>query len=152
MMERFTVGVASGYFDILHSGHVDYLEYAASCCDKLIVIVNNDSQVSLKGSVPFLDQNERMKIVAALHAVNEVVLSIDTDGSVSETLRIIGEKEILPVKFFNSGDRSPNNQSSKEDMVCRELGIEQVFLDLPKVNSSSSIKTKMAQSFDRATL
>jgi cytidyltransferase-like protein len=146
------IGVASGFFNPLHAGHVDYLEYAASRCDMLIVIVNNDLQVSLKGSVPFLDQNERMKIVAALHAVNEVVLSIDTDSSVSKTLRMIADDKCLPMRFFNSGDRSPDNQSSKEDEVCRELGIEQVFLDLPKVNSSSSIKTKIAQSFDRAIL
>ncbi len=151
-MKTFTIGVVSGYFNPVHGGHVDYLDHASLQCDKLIVIVNNDLQVSVKGSVPFLDQNERVKIVTALIPVDEVVLSIDTDGSVSETLRMIGEKEILPVKFFNSGDRSPDNQSSKEDEVCRELGIDQVFLDLPKVNSSSSIKTKIAQSFDRATL
>lgn len=53
--------VISGYFNPIHSGHIDYIQSAKKLGDKLIVIVNNDKQVSLKGSVPFQDEEERKR-------------------------------------------------------------------------------------------
>ena len=48
--------VASGYFNPIHAGHLDYLESAKKLADYLIVIVNNDKQVKMKGSDPFMDE------------------------------------------------------------------------------------------------
>ncbi|MBY0461541.1 MAG: adenylyltransferase/cytidyltransferase family protein, partial [Gemmataceae bacterium] len=48
------VVVASGYFNCLHVGHLRYLEAAAGLGGPLVVIVNSDRQVALKGSVPFM--------------------------------------------------------------------------------------------------
>ena len=44
------VGIISGYFNPIHTGHLDYIEGAARKCDLLYVIVNSDHQVGLKGS------------------------------------------------------------------------------------------------------
>ena len=52
------IAIVSGYFNPLHVGHLDYLETAKKISDKLIVIVNNDHQVSLKGSTPFMTKED----------------------------------------------------------------------------------------------
>src|ERR1041385_3957788 len=65
----------NGCFDLLHLGHVDYLEKAKSLGDKLIIGLNTDSSVSrFKGSErPLQDQNSRARILAALQFVDMVV-------------------------------------------------------------------------------
>jgi len=67
--------VTNGCFDILHSGHVQYLEQAAQLGDVLIVAVNSDDSVrQLKGdSRPINDLHERMSILAGLASVDKVV-------------------------------------------------------------------------------
>jgi len=104
--------------------------------NKLVVIVNNDKQQKLKGSVPFMSEEERATIIRNLKAVDEVVISIDTDTTVCETLRLI-----KPDIFANGGDRKADN--TPENEVCRELGIEQVWgIGGDKVQSSSWLKEK----------
>lgn len=70
-----SVVVTNGCFDILHVGHVTYLEAAASLGDHLIVAVNSDQSVSsLKGpSRPINPLDARMKVLAALESVSAVV-------------------------------------------------------------------------------
>ena len=67
---------ANGCFDLLHVGHVRYLEAARREADRLIVAVNADSAVrGLKGpGQPILSAAERAELVAALRAVNYVVI------------------------------------------------------------------------------
>ena len=72
--------VISGYFNPIHSGHIDYIKSAKQRGDVLVVIVNNDNQVELKGSVPFQNENERFKIVSNIKGVDRTVLSIDEDS------------------------------------------------------------------------
>lgn len=66
----------NGCFDILHLGHVDYLEKARNLGDRLIVGLNTDSSVSrYKGpSRPVQDQNSRARILSSLQFVDMVVL------------------------------------------------------------------------------
>ena len=147
------IGIFSGYFNPLHSGHLDALEGARSACDHLVVIVNNDRQVILKGSKPFMDEEHRARIVRSLKVVDKVFVSIDKDESVAQTLRFI-VKRIKDERggglkgffrndqylFFNSGDREPNNYNIKEVAICDSLYIRQVFLPMKKVYSSSELK------------
>ena len=121
---------ASGYFNPLHKGHVEYLEKAKSLGDKLVVIVNSDHQRKLKGSKEFMDQNERIAIVKALRCVDEVILSVDIDSTVCETLRML-----KPDVFAKGGDRF--NSEIPEAKVCKELGIEMVDGLGNKIQSSS---------------
>ena len=81
------VVVISGYFNPIHTGHLDYINAASDMGDKLVVIVNNDKQVSIKGSTPFMEEVQRMRIVNSIKGVNKTVLSIDIDGAVTETLK-----------------------------------------------------------------
>ncbi|MFP5380266.1 MAG: adenylyltransferase/cytidyltransferase family protein [Vicinamibacteria bacterium] len=71
-----TVAFANGCFDLLHVGHVRYLEAARREADRLIVAVNDDASVRrLKGeSRPVLSAEDRAELVAALAAVDYVVI------------------------------------------------------------------------------
>jgi D-glycero-beta-D-manno-heptose 1-phosphate adenylyltransferase len=73
---RHTIALANGVFDLLHVGHVRYLEAAAREADRLIVAVNSDASVRrLKGEGrPILDERGRAEIVAALRRVDRVVI------------------------------------------------------------------------------
>ncbi|MEL6535343.1 MAG: D-glycero-beta-D-manno-heptose 1-phosphate adenylyltransferase [Bacteroidota bacterium] len=66
----------NGCFDILHLGHVDYLEKARAKGDRLIVGLNTDQSVSrLKGpSRPLVNEQDRARVMAALQCVDAVVL------------------------------------------------------------------------------
>lgn len=66
----------NGCFDILHIGHVKYLQEAKSCGDFLVVALNTDASVQrLKGPTrPIQDENSRAEIMAALGAVDFVTL------------------------------------------------------------------------------
>jgi cytidyltransferase-like protein len=49
------IGIVSGYFNPIHQGHIEYINAAKDECDYLVVIVNNDDQVKLKGSAVFMN-------------------------------------------------------------------------------------------------
>lgn len=79
----------NGCFDILHLGHVDYLEKARELGDKLIVGLNTDDSVKrLKGSErPLNNEDSRGRLIAALEFVDAVVFfSEDTPKELIETL------------------------------------------------------------------
>lgn len=79
----------NGCFDILHLGHVDYLEKAATKGTKLIVAINTDSSVKkLKGeNRPVNNEQARARILAALGFVDAVTFfSDDTPEAIIETL------------------------------------------------------------------
>src|SRR5680860_250427 len=80
------VVAVSGYFNPLHVGHLDMIEMAKKLGDKLVVIVNNDYQVKLKGSVPFMALADRVRIIESLKAVDEVFVSVDRDKTVCKSL------------------------------------------------------------------
>jgi D-glycero-beta-D-manno-heptose 1-phosphate adenylyltransferase len=71
-----THAFANGAFDILHVGHIRYLDAARREADRLIVAVNDDASVrGLKGAArPVLPQADRAELVAALRAVDYVVI------------------------------------------------------------------------------
>lgn len=125
--------VASGYFDPIHSGHLQYLEAAAKLGDRLIVIVNNDAQAILKKGRPFMLAEERREIVAALRCVSEAVISFDKDSTVRKTL-----EDIYPDVFAKGGDSTLENVPEKE--ICERLGIELVMgVGGGKIQSSSEL-------------
>ncbi|RYY12273.1 MAG: D-glycero-beta-D-manno-heptose 1-phosphate adenylyltransferase [Cytophagaceae bacterium] len=65
----------NGCFDLLHLGHVDYLEHARALGDRLVVGLNTDASVSaLKPGRPLQDETSRARILAALAFVDAVVL------------------------------------------------------------------------------
>jgi len=85
-----TVALANGCFDLLHVGHVRYLEGAAQEADVLVVALNDDASVrTLKGAGrPILDGASRAELIAALRCVDYVVLFPElTVGPLLEALK-----------------------------------------------------------------
>ena len=74
--EGRTIAFANGAFDLLHVGHIRYLEAAKQEGDRLVVAINDDESVrrSKGPSRPLLPQADRAELVAALRAVDYVVL------------------------------------------------------------------------------
>lgn len=145
MSRKQVIAIASGYFNPLHKGHIELFERAKEICDRLIVIVNNDVQRELKGSKEFQSEAERCKIISSLKPVDGVLLSIDTDRSVVESLKLLHERykklEIntpgLEYKliFINGGDQFSNTVA--ENDVCMEYEIYMIDGMGGKIQSSS---------------
>ena len=87
--EGRTVALATGCFDVLHVGHVRYLQGAAAEADRLIVAINDDPSVAdLKGpGRPILPAADRAELVAAVRGVHYVV--VFGERTVEPLLRLI---------------------------------------------------------------
>jgi cytidyltransferase-like protein len=109
----------SGYFDPIHIGHIEYFKKSKEIGTKLMVIVNNDDQASLKKGRAFMPCKERIQLIEELKCVDIVVESIDTDRTVCKTLSTVEPK---PAFFCNGGDQ--NNNTIPEGPVCQTRNIE----------------------------
>ena len=144
------IGIVSGYFNPLHTGHLDYIQSAAGYCDRLYVIVNNDEQVKMKGSKHFLDSESRVRIVNSVKGVHQAVLSIDEDPTVCRSIAYIYNSLEVPELgtklhdfiFMNGGDRKEGDVPEKE--VCDRLGIKMRYnIGGEKTESSSELLQKV---------
>ncbi len=130
--------IASGYFDPIHTGHIEYLKLSKQLGDKLIIILDNDYQCILKKGKPFMPQEERAEILKTIKYVDEVFLSIDQDKSVCESIKVIAEKfKNNKIIFTKGGDRF--SYEIPEARICKELGIEIIDNLGKKIQSSSNL-------------
>ena len=125
-----TVVITSWYFNPIHPWHIECLELCKDLWDELWVIVNNDNQAKLKTGkdTVFQDENFRMRVVSALKVVDNVMLSVDQDGSVCESIKEITKKikekygDDTVIYFWKGWDRFSWN--IPEVQVCKDLWIE----------------------------
>jgi glycerol-3-phosphate cytidylyltransferase/D-beta-D-heptose 7-phosphate kinase/D-beta-D-heptose 1-phosphate adenosyltransferase len=119
--------IVSGFFNPLHGGHLDMIEAAARLGDRLIVIVNNDVQQVIKKGKVILDQQNRARLLGALRDVEEVMIAVDDDPTVIESLRAVAQKypddELV---FANGGDRD-SEKVTPETEICHEYAITMLF-------------------------
>ena len=157
------IGITSGFVNPLHSGHLDLIDGAIeklgelsnySFYQELYFIVNNDAQVKIKGSQPFMDENERLRIIEHISGVDNAILSIDKDGTVAETIAKICELSLFSSDieckfyFFKGGDRSDSSKMPQSELdVCNKYNIEIVYGcgGFNKANSSSEILRKVRE-------
>jgi D-glycero-beta-D-manno-heptose 1-phosphate adenylyltransferase len=120
---------ANGCFDTLHVGHVRYLEGARSEGDVLVVAVNDDASVGgLKGpGRPLLNENARAELVAALRAVDYVVLF--HEPNVEPLLELL-----RPDVHAKGTDYSAETVPERE--VAARLGIRVAIVGDPKNHST----------------
>lgn len=131
-MKKEMIVAASGYFDPLHAGHIEYLRLAKEQGDKLVVIVNNDKQTVAKKGYEFMPFKERCEIIKALEFVDEVFPSVDEDGSVCKSI-----EAVKPHIFAKGGDRF--SYEIPEAAVCKALGIDIRDSLGMKIQSSSEL-------------
>ena len=125
-----TIVITSWYFNPIHPGHIECLELCKDLWDELRVIVNNDNQAKLKTwkDTVFQDESFRLKIVSSLRVVDNVMLSVDQDGSVCESIKEITKKirekywDDTILYFWKGWDRFSWN--IPEVQVCKDLWIE----------------------------
>lgn len=129
--------MTNGCFDILHPGHIDYLERARKLGDRLIVAVNDDKSISrLKGSSrPINELTNRMKMLAALSCVDWVIpFSEDTP----ERLYSI----ILPDVLVKGGDYSEDEIAGASQV--KASGGKVMILPFLEGHSTSQLIEKIA--------
>lgn len=133
------VVITSGYFNPLHIGHINLIREAKKIGDFLVVVVNNDEQVKIKGSIPFMPEQERIEIIKALRYADEVVLAADKDRSVAESLKMIAQRYPGQLLYFaKGGDRNAGNIPESEVKICEQFGIKVINgVGGDKVQSSS---------------
>lgn len=132
--------ITSGFFNPLHIGHINLIREAKKLGDYLVVIVNNDKQVKMKSSFPFMEEQERLEIIKTLRYADEVMLSIDTDDAFqSKSIDLIAKKySNCEIIFAKGGDRNFDNLPQCEKNVCAKFNIKVVSgVGGDKVQSSS---------------
>lgn len=140
------VVAVSGYFNPLHVGHLEMIQKAKTLGDKLVAIINNDYQVKLKGSVPFMSLADRVKIVSALRDVDEVFVAIDRDKTVKKSLL-----KLRPDIFANGGDRKSVNDVPEFE-ICQKCNIKMVDGLGKKIRASSVLIAEAAAKKEKLAL
>ncbi len=105
------VVMTNGCFDLLHLGHVDYLERARALGDVLVVAVNSDASVQrLKGpGRPIVSETARYRLLAALEAV-DTVLPFDADAP----LELI--RRVQPAVLVKGADYTPEQVVGADEL------------------------------------
>jgi D-glycero-beta-D-manno-heptose 1-phosphate adenylyltransferase len=126
------ITLANGCFDLLHVGHVRYLQAASELGGKLVVAVNSDDSVrALKGEGrPLIPAEERAELLAALAAVDAVV--------------IFGEKDVRPIireirPDFHAKGTDYTAESVPERDEVQTCGGRVIIVGDPKNHSASEI-------------
>lgn len=146
-----TVVITSWYFNPIHPGHIECFEACKELGDEVWVIVNNDEQAKAKTGKQevFQDQDYRMTIVSALKTIDFVMIAIDQDGSVCESIRAIsrlirqkyGDETIII--FGKWWDRFADNIPEVE--VCKQCNITIKDGLGSKIDNSSTYRAKTVQ-------
>lgn len=124
--------LANGCFDLLHVGHVRYLEAARALGDRLVVGLNSDRSVTqLKGpGRPRVPEAERAELLLALRAVDYVIRFDEPDvGRLLQMLR----------PMFHAKGTDYRVETVPEYELARRLGIQTVIVGDAKQHSSSSM-------------
>ncbi len=126
----------NGCFDLVHLGHVDYLEKAAALGDRLVIAVNSDASVSrLKGaSRPILDENARTRLLAALEFVAGVVVFTNDTPQ-----QLIGY--LLPDILVKGADYKVEEVAGHQEVLANGGSVE--LIELVNGYSTSSIVDKI---------
>ena len=129
-------------FDLLHAGHIDHLEKASKLGDKVIIIVDPDEFLIEKKGYVLQPLESRMRIAQFLKNnipwIEDVVVSIDKDGTCAETLRMI-----KPDLFVKGGDRTSDNMPQNEIEVCKEIGCKIIYGVGEQLYSSSELVRRL---------
>jgi rfaE bifunctional protein nucleotidyltransferase chain/domain len=137
--EGKTIVTTNGCFDILHVGHVRYLEKTKTFADVLIVALNSDKSVkSIKGdSRPINKEEDRAEVLSALRCVDYVVL-FDEDSPIDLLL------QIKPDVYTKGADYTV--ETLPEAKPIMENGGRVEFISFVEGKSTTSIINKMKES------
>ena len=147
---RTKIVLASGVFDLLHLGHVKFLEAAKKAGGKnakLLVIVARDSTVQdAKGRRPIMPENQRLALVESLKVVDDAVLGLE-DFDVGDVIQRI-KPDVIALGY----DQEKMEKRVREYVEKNRLNVkvERVGkFGQDELDSSSKIRQKIVEKFSR---
>jgi len=150
MTKRRKIVLASGTFDLLHLGHVKYLEEAKKTGGKnakLVVIVARDGTVEKrKGRKPVMPEDHRRALVESLKVVDEAVLGFE-DFDMSRVIQTI-KPDVIAVGY----DQNGIERKVRETVVEKGFPVQVVKIGKfgkTELNSSLKIKKKVTEIYKR---
>ena len=145
MGRKYKIGITVGVFDLFHVGHLNLLERCKVMCDKLIVGVCQDDYVTqVKKKTPVYPAKDRMRILAALKCVDEVI-----PVSIEET-----EDKMLLIKnhpfnvLFSGDDWKGTPRYLKTEEQFAKYGAKIEYLSYTHGISTTAIKDKLKRPVD----
>ncbi len=131
-----SIALANGVFDLLHVGHVRYLQAARELADVLVVAVNSDASTrAYKGpGRPVVNEAERAELVAALACVDHVL--VFDDGDVRRVLRAL-----KPDVHVKGTDYSPETVPERDEVLA--YGGRVAIAGDPKDHSSTEMLRRL---------
>jgi len=142
--QELTIVFTNGHFDLLHSGHVAYLQAARQMGDKLVVGLNSDrSTRRRKGRTrPLIPQQERAQILAALRAVDAVFIWEQDDFREAVAA-------IQPDIYVKGSDwNRPESPQPPEAAVVESYGGRIAFIPLTPDRSTTAIVKEILGRYD----
>jgi D-beta-D-heptose 7-phosphate kinase/D-beta-D-heptose 1-phosphate adenosyltransferase len=138
--QNLKVGFTNGCFDIVHAGHVTYLNEARAQCDRLIVALNSDSSVRvLKGPErPVHDEKARATVLGALASVDMVILFGAKEQGQDNTANTLLE-QLRPDIYFKGGDYKVE-EIPEAPIVQAYGGIVKVLSNVEGYSTTNAIK------------
>ncbi len=135
-----TIVFTNGCFDLLHYGHVKYLQEAKQKGDILVVAINSDASVrKIKGKKrPVVCEKDRLRIIAALESVDYVVLFKE-----DSPIKII--KSLRPDILIKGADWNKNNIVGSD--IVLSYGGKVNTIELIKERSTTNLIKKIAKKF-----
>jgi len=136
--DRRTIALANGLFDVLHVGHLRYLEAARRLADALVVAINSDGSARrLKGAGrPIVPQDERAELVAGFACVDCV--TVFDEDTVEPLLR-----DLRPDVHCKGTDYTA--ESVPEARLAQELGIRVAIVGDPKDHATRDLLRRIRE-------
>ncbi len=103
--------MATGVFDILHPGHLHFLREARKMGDELVVVVARDSVAEKMKKKPFIPENIRLAMVAALKPVDLAILGLE--GNIYDILNLV-RPDILALGYDQEFDENQIIEEAKK--------------------------------------
>lgn len=141
VIKKYKVGITVGVFDLFHVGHLNLIERCKAQCEHLIIAVCQDDYVTeIKHKKPVFSAQERMRILAALKDVDEVI-----PVTIEET-----EDKMLLLKnhhfdvLFSGDDWKGSERYKKTEQQFSELGVAIEYLPYTQGISTTKIKDTLS--------
>lgn len=130
-MKKYKVGFVSGFFDILHGGHIKILKLAKEQCEQLIVAVGTDEFMrKRKGRKSVLNYEERVLIVSAIRYVDKVVEENNLDKIEAY------KKYHFDVMFAGDDHKNELTYIRDTNILKKKYGVDTIYIRRNEMSST----------------
>lgn len=136
-MKKYKLGFITGFFDIIHEGHIEILKQAKSQCEQLIVAVGTDEFMRIrKNRESVLSYSQRTQIVSAIKYVDKVVEETDLD-------KIAAYKQYkFDVMFAGDDHENEPLYVKAAEILKKNYGVDTIYIKR-NATSSTSIRKRI---------